>query len=591
MLAGVHAAFAVVVLSAFAGTPFVCGAVAAFQAQSSPGAAQAALQRADAAFRAGYAAMQAGKAEEARQDFAETVKLAPQLPEAHVALGAILVQLDRPEEAIPELQKALDLKPGDAGAEEDLARAHALLMREAASKRDMAGMESHLLSGISLLQQVQASLASSGSDDSQVKAELWEMQGELGSVLAGERRWTEAESSFRQALRWSSDPMISSGTHMRLGVVLVEEKRYPEALEELNKAVAAVPTDPMAQFQLGRGLAAAGQDEGAVPHFEAAVKLVPEVPGGWLGLAMAQQRLGQQQESIPNFLKAVTQEPHNAEALTNLGLALTETGKAKDAVPYLERALVEVPNDPVAHEDLGVAQLQQSHFDEAIAQFEKARELDEANPQLHYDLGLAYKLKDRMDDAVRELAKAASLDPTLPDPPYTLGILYMQLGKLEDAATQLKAALALRPGNGDGWAILGSVLKQMNDPAKRDETEAALRKAIALMPNQPGPHVTLAAVLAEEGKHDEAAAERKVAAGLSRTAVNRQRATLNTNAGNQLLQRGQIADAVAQYQEAIAADPGYAEAHSQLAIAYAQQGRTDEAAVERAKADALLKSN
>jgi tetratricopeptide (TPR) repeat protein len=318
--------------------------------------------------------------------------------------------------------------------------------------------------------------------------------------------------------------------------------------------------------------------------------LSPGLPDGALQLAMALQRLGKQQESIPYFEKALAQEAGNTQALTNLGLALTETGKAGEAVPYLQRALAETPNDPVAHEDMGVAQLQQSHFDESIVQFQRALELDAANPQLHYDLGLAYKLKDRTDDAVRELAKAASLDPTLPDPPYTLGILYMQIGRLDDAAMQLKAALALRPANGDGWAILGSILKQMNQPERREETEAALRKAIALLPNQPGPHITLAALLTEEGKRDAAAQERKLAAGLSRSAVNHQRAMLNTNAGNQMLLRGQIADAVEKYQEAIAADPSYAEAHSQLALAYERQGRAEEAAAERAKADALSKA-
>ena len=591
MPAGVHAALAVAFLSVFAGTPSVCGAVAASHAQSSPDAAQAALQQANAAFHAGYAAMQAGKLEEARQDFAETARLAPQLPEAHVALGAILVQLERPDEAIPELGKALDLKPGDATAELNLGLAHETIGKKLAYAGKLPEAEAHLRAAIAALP---ASNPADAQESNPSAAQEAEFQDTLGSLLAREKRWAEAEIAFREALRLSpaaADDTAAAIAHMHLGVALIEEKQYPAALTELNRAVETAPDNAITQFQFGRGLAAAGNDDEAVPHLEQALKLAPQLPDAALELAMAEQRLGKQKESIPLFEKELQRQPRNPQVLTNLGLALTETGQAKEAVPYLERALVEVPNDPVAHEDLGVAQLQQSHFDEAIAQFEKARTLDEANPQLHYDLGLAYKLKDRMDDAVRELAKAASLDPTLPDPPYTLGILYMQLGKLEDAATQLKAALALRPGNGDGWAILGSVLKQMNRPETRDETEAALRKAIALLPNQPGPHITLASVLAEEGKHDEAAAERKVAAGLSRTAVNRQRATLNTNAGNQLLQRGQIADAVAQYQDAIAADPGYAEAHSQLAIAYAQQGRTDEAAAERAKADALLKSN
>ena len=558
------------------------------QTASSDATGQVALERADAAFHAGYAAMQAGKLEEARQDFADTVRLAPQLPEAHVALGAILVQLDRPDEAVPELQAALTLKPGDPIAATNLATAHRAIGLRLAGAGKTVEAEAQLRAALQAVSDDGPGAdRDAGSSSDPLVLQRAGLEDDLGSLLAIEKRWTEAESAFRESLRVNPDAATAAGPHMHLGVVLVEEKQFPGALAELGKAADLAPGNALAQFQLGRGLAAAGKDDEAVPHLEQASKLNPRLPGGALELAMALQRLGKQEESIPLFMKAVEEQPHNAEALTNLGLALTETGKAKESVPYLQRALVETPDDPVAHEDLGVAELQQSHFDEAIAQFEKARELDAANPQLHYDLGLAYKLKDRMDDAVRELAKAASLDPTLPDPPYTLGILYMQMGKLDDAATQLKAALALRPANGDGWAILGSVLKQMDKLDKRDEAEAALRKAIELMPNQPGPHVTLAAVLAEEGKRDEATAERKIAAGLSRTAVNRQRAMLSTNAGNQLLQRGEIADAVGLYLEAIAADPGYTEAHAQLAVAFTRQGRTEDAATEQAKANAL----
>jgi protein O-GlcNAc transferase len=534
------------------------------------------LQRADAAFRAGYAAMQAGKLEDARRDFAEVVTLAPQLPEGHVALGAILVQLGKPEEAIPELEKALVLKPGDSATEANLATAHEAEARNLAGTGRLTDAEAQLRAALAVLPEQSPDPRRS------------ELQDELGSLLAQEKRWAEAETAFREAIRLAAPDEKAPTPHMHLGIVFVEEKQFPAAIEELTKAVDAAPGSALAHMELGRGLAAAGRDEEAEPPLREALKIDPKLPGGALELAMALQRMGKEEESIPLFQQALAANPKDAQTLTNLGLALTETGKAKDAVPYFNQALAQTPNDPVIHEDLGAAELQQSHFDEAIAQFEKARELDASDPQLHYDLGLAYKLKDRVDDAARELIQAATLDPTLPDPPYTLGILYMQTGKLDSAAAQLKIALSLRPANGDGWAILGSVLKQLN---QREEAVAALRKAIELMPDQPGAHITLAGVLAEDGKKDEAAAERKIAAGLSRTAVNHQRAMLNTNAGNQALQRGEIADAVSRYQEAIAADPGYAEAHAQLALAYARQGRAEEAAAERTKAVSLQKPN
>src|ERR1035437_2512145 len=63
-----------------------------------------ALKRADAAFRAGYTAQQAGNLELARAHFAEAARLAPRIPEAHEALGAVLIELGKPAQAIQELR-------------------------------------------------------------------------------------------------------------------------------------------------------------------------------------------------------------------------------------------------------------------------------------------------------------------------------------------------------------------------------------------------------------------------------------------------------------------------------------------------------
>src|ERR1700690_452461 len=83
------------------------------------------LQRASAAFHAGYAAHQAGNLVQAQAQFAEAARLAPQIPEGHEALGAVLMELGKPAEAIPELESALQLKPGDQEIETNLALAYA----------------------------------------------------------------------------------------------------------------------------------------------------------------------------------------------------------------------------------------------------------------------------------------------------------------------------------------------------------------------------------------------------------------------------------------------------------------------------------
>jgi Flp pilus assembly protein TadD len=118
-----------------------------------------------------------------------------------------------------------------------------------------------------------------------------------------------------------------------------------------------------------------------------------------------------------------------------------------------------------------------------------------------------------------------------------------------------------------------------------------LQRTIELRPDQPSPHITLASILSQQGDTAGAAAERKKAADLSRVAVNRQRANFALDSGRLLLKRGQLAEAVAQFQTAVAADPNYAEAHAALADAFTQQGRNADAALERQQAQKLTQAN
>jgi predicted Zn-dependent protease len=208
------------------------------------------------------------------------------------------------------------------------------------------------------------------------------------------------------------------------------------------------------------------------------------------------------------------------------------------------------------------------------------------NFQLRYNLGLALKLKDDNAAAIPELEAASKLKPSAYEPHYTLGILFMQDGRYDDAGRELSLAMKLHPDNADGWATLGSLYRKMD---KLPEAADALREAIRRMPDQPDSHLTLATVLAQQGQAAEAAAERKKGADLERVAMNRQRAVVSTNSGNSLLQKGQVADAIERYQQALGDDPNYPEAHRGLANALDRQGKKDEAAAERHKADGLEK--
>jgi protein O-GlcNAc transferase len=557
------------------------------------------LHQADDAFHAGYAAVESGDLAAARDDFQKVVQLAPEIPEGHSALGSVLVQLGQPALAIPELERALAMKAGDRTTQTNLAVAYEETQAYDKSLTLFRALDQNAsdpLPATAIISYVRALSATGSSDVAMARmqkavtgadsasADAAMLHDALGSLEAQKQDWSSAEAQFQQAL--AIDPN-SAAAHLHLGITLAAEGRATDAIRELTAASQLAPSNAAAQLELGRALIAAGQDDQAIPILQQAVKLAPDFLDAKYQLALALQGTGQEAQSIPLFQQVVAAQPHNSNALTNLALALVQTGKSKDAIPLYQRALAESPKDATIHQDLGVAYLQQSDLDDAIREFRAGLALSPDAYELHYNLGLALKLKDDVADSEVELKQAAKLNPESPDPPFTLGILKMQTGHFDEAAEQLKLTLKLRPGNADAWAILGSVYKQQNDLANATN---ALREAIKLMPNQPGTHITLAGVLAEQGHKDEATAERKIAADLTRAATNLQRATFAVNSGNLLLQQGKISDAIERYQDAVTSDPTYIDGHRGLADALARAGRTAEAEAERQKISQLEKS-
>lgn len=403
----------------------------------------------------------------------------------------------------------------------------------------------------------------------------------VGTLIAQSGHLEEAMPYFQRAV--TTDPSLAQAQY-HLGTALLSLNQPDSAIAPLRLAVAAMPSNFGAQLQLGNALSATHQDAEALTHLHLAAQLrTPATPPDALyALALALQASGDARGSLPIF-DAATSAPtasasaSSSAALTNYALARVQTGDAAGALPLYNRALALGPDTATLREDFGVAYLQQSDLDHAMEQFRAGLALEPNSAHLHYDLGLALKLKDDLAAAVPEFERAEQLDPSLPDPPFTLGILYMQQGRFTEAIAQLKHATVLQPTNGDAWAILGSVLKDTGDSVGALD---ALTRAVALEPDQPSLHIQLAALDMEADKRTEAAAERKIAAELSRAANNRQRAGFALKSGRVLLDQNKLPEAILQLVTAVQADPTLAEPHRLLAEAYTREGKADEAAAE-----------
>ncbi len=547
-------------------------------------------KQAEAAYRAGSAAVAKGDLQTALADFRQAVRLDPSPTALHSALGFVLLKLGNAQESVPEFQQVLRKNPADVGAGSNLALAYEQLGQpekvvevlarlnkvERAEKRVLPASTSALYArALAATHQIPAAITQMRTAVSADPHDAG-LLDDLGSLYAMQQDWPNAERNFRAAL--SSDHAMASA-HLHLGLALAAQQR-PEGKDELAAAYRLAPENPIVDLEYGRSLAGAGDDDHAIPVLEKANELPRHPMEVTYQLALALQRAGRTDEAVPLYKTVSAAEPENADVLTNLGMALCQQKNAEAALPLLQKAVSLSPKNVTAREDLAAASIQLNQFDDAVVQLRAAMVLDPDSPQLHYNLGVAYKLKDDAADAIAEYEQAEKLDPHQPEAVYALGMLYMQSGRYEEASRELKAALAMQPKNGDGWATLGSVYSKLSQLV---DAEAALRMAIAQLPGQPEPHLTLAAVLVKQGKPDQAAVERKTAADLMRSTMNRQRAEVATHSGESLLKSGDLAGAIVQFNGALTFDPAYRDAHAGLAKVYEAQGRSAEAAAERSK--------
>jgi protein O-GlcNAc transferase len=551
------------------------------------------LNQARSAMAAGIAAANSGNLDQARLAFERAVKLAPNVSATHAALGSVLLSQNQTAAALQELTRAHGLDPGDVSIDLNLARAEvetggfegAVPLFRAA----LASSPPPVLSEDESLSYAKA-LAGTGdltSAENTLRNALTsapnsaQLNDALGTLLAQGGQLDQALPLFRHAI--ADDPAFARAQY-HLGAALLAGGQPQDALAPLQAAAISTPNSFDVELQLGLALSSIHNDPEALTHLRRAAELRTSTTplAAVYSLALALQATGDPKSALPLFELALTDSSvANSSALINDALAHVQTGDATGALPLYNRALKSGPDSAVLREDFGVAYLQQADLVHAIEQFKMGLALEPENAHLHYDLGLALKLKDDLPAAIPEFERSAQLDPTLPDPAYTLGVIYMQQGKFPEAAAQLQRATTLQPANGDAWALLGSVLKDSGD--SKGATKA-LQHAIALQPNQPSLHVQLATLESQAGDKEAAAAERKIAADLSRDANSRQRASFALNSGRVLLEQNKLDDAILQLNTAAQADPKLIEPHNLLATAYTRQGKSADAAIERQRA-------
>jgi tetratricopeptide (TPR) repeat protein len=300
----------------------------------------------------------------------------------------------------------------------------------------------------------------------------------------------------------------------------------------LNPAPAAATPASEAIFAEGETLKNAKRYGEAAEKYEAAVAADPKHAAAWYGLAVARRRSGRCDRAIIAYRRYAELSPLEPDPYYGLGLCLMETGARPAALDALKRyvALDKRPSSQrwVEHANSLIAELSSApatagakpatangkpsdattpppagakpvqatspatpafveaqslrdrgHIEEAITKFQQAIAADPRFMPARAALG-ELLLKIRRDDEAIEVFKAAiEKNPTYPLAWYNLAFAYRARGRSADAVEAYQRYIKLHPTDPDPYYGLGRALQRMGrdaDARQAFETYVSMEK-------------------------------------------------------------------------------------------------------------------
>lgn len=283
------------------------------------------------------------------------------------------------------------------------------------------------------------------------------------------------------------------------GMKALEAKRYQEAVDDLNNAIAAEPKDYALHFNLALAYSLLGKDQEGITEYKKTLELKPDVYQAELNLAILLIRDNRTAESIPYLTAAVTQKPKEFRPNYYLAEALSLTGQFEAAGQSYKAALEADPKSAAAESGLGRVLAKQTNVSEAAVHFRKAAEMDPAYRDSLLELAALYEDAKQPDDAI-------AIYQQFPDNAAAqerMGALLLQTGKGAEAVAHLEDAVSKSPTAANRAALATAYLRNK----QQDKAFPLIVQLLQAQPNDYELRMVYGRMLRDDRKLKEAAQE------------------------------------------------------------------------------------
>jgi Flp pilus assembly protein TadD len=314
--------------------------------------------------------------------FTRSAQLMPDFPENHSALAYLFYLVDDASDSIAEARTALSMDPQNA--------------------------EAYQFLGLAQYANGQYGAAVHAFDESLARdADNPDTYYDLGITLHADGNLPGSISAYHKAIRLN--PAFWQA-HSNLGLILHEQGKLDEAIVEYREAKRLAPQEASVRNNLGNTYCDKGDFDTAMLELRELYRQHPEWEQGHSCMARAYMSKKDYGRAVNELQLAVLQNPTGSVEHRVLGEALLLDDKLEDGVRELRLAVALNPDSDVAHRVLGTALFRQQQLQAAEKEFREALRLN-ASPDNHYSLAACLMTMDRYEEALSELETAARLDP------------------------------------------------------------------------------------------------------------------------------------------------------------------------------------
>jgi tetratricopeptide (TPR) repeat protein len=274
------------------------------------------------------------------------------------------------------------------------------------------------------------------------------------------------------------------------GVVEEAKGNLEEALRYYQRGAKLDPKFPVARFNLGRVFGLQKRWKEAVRELQVAVRQSPDNRQYCYSLGIACQESGNTAQAIEAFSDCIEIDPLFLDGHVTLADVLVSARREELAMEILKNALGIFPKAGILYEKLAAILLRRGDPAGAGGFLRKQTEVEPRSVHAWLSLGVVALMVLDFETAEQAAVKATELDPGGWRGFLQLGMVYDACNLKDKAKEALKKAVQR---GSDAWEPhnnLGTLLMEESTPAAWKEAARLLERAVQLGPTR-DPHVPL----------------------------------------------------------------------------------------------------